>query len=434
MPENYQPKRSGLQGVGDELAVLIIGGVIGATLEILFQPLPFFVLIILLILACVVWLLIQFWEYLKERLHQFQWWGISFTIGLIVGAVITLIISQGAISLPQIGLIKPMPTLTVTPSPTPQPPCPPLPQALPALAPITMDNVSNLRELSHVNVSGVLDVALSDNGQWLAVATRQGVCLYEWRTMQGKFRLFKTQVTAATFSPDGHLLAVGNIDGTVGVWDTQPEDIQVLWTLPAHEAPVTSLVFGPTSEWLVSASSDRTIRLWGARRSKEGVLLGELDTPVKALACSLDGRLASGSSDGKVALWDIQKPDMPDLLAGHRASVTSLAFSPRTEWLASASEDKTIRIWNTLDKVEQRRLGGHLDWVLSVNFSPDGRLLVSGSEDQTVRLWVVDTGAELRTLHGHTAGVYGVAFSPDGKLMISGSGDGTVRLWGVLVE
>jgi WD40 repeat protein len=189
---------------------------------------------------------------------------------------------------------------------------------------------------------------------------------------------------------------------------------------------------------------DHTVRLWEARHAEQ-LAQGWHEAPVNALAFSFDGHLASGSNDGKVQLWDTQDAKLQDITAGenpklerfitdHEASVTSLAFCSRTEWLATASEDRTIRIWNTRDGVEVRRLVGHLNWVLSVNFSPDGRLIVSGSEDKTVRLWEADTGAELRTLNGHTAGVYGVAFSPDGKLLISGSGDGTVRLWGVLAE
>lgn len=421
---NHWPKGPDLRELLDEFVVLIVGSCLGAVFQALLQPFPRSILIALAVLAVLVWLLTKLWGYLRETpFYEKRLWGISFAVGLMIGVMVVPRIGSAVAELV-------FPTPTVTPTPTSQPPCPSPPGTWPALAPITTGNVSDLRELSRVNVSGVLAVTVSGDGQWLAVVTRQGVCLYDRKTMQGNFRLFQTPVSAATFSLDGRLLAVGNVDGTVGVWDMRSEGIQVLWTLPAHEARVTSMAFSPNSQWLASASDKHEIRLWEARRPQQQSVLGEHAAPVEGLVFSLDGRLASCSRDGEVRIWEVQSQTVLKSITGHRAPVITLAFSPRGEQLASGSEDKTIRLWD-MNGVEVRRLGGHLGWVLSVAFSPDGRLLASGSEDHTIRLWEVDTGALLRTLDEHTAGVYGVAFSPDGNLLISGSGDGTVRLWGV---
>lgn len=255
MTENDQPRSRSLQDYRDELAILIVGSIFGAALEILLQPLPRPFLIALVILSIVAWLLIKSWRRLKDSpFYQSRLWGVSFTAGLIIGAMLLSPIVRSVLP----------PSITIMPTPTLQPPCPSLPKALPTLAPITMGNISALRELGRMNVSSVVAVTLSSDGQWLAIATRQGVCWYEWKTMRGNFQLFQTSVTAATFSLDGRLLAVGNIDGTVGVWDVQPEGIQVRWRLPTHTAPVTSLAFSPDSRWLASAGDDRTVRLWEA--------------------------------------------------------------------------------------------------------------------------------------------------------------------------
>ena len=422
MTGNDQPRNRGLRGWRDEFVILVVGSILGAILENLLSPLPRSFLIALAILSIIVWLVIKLWRRLGDTpLYQIRLWGVSLTIGLAIGAMI----------LSSVVNLLPFPP-PVPPTPTPQPPCPSLPETLPVLAPITVGNVSDLRELGRMSVSGVVAVTLSGDGQWLAIATRQGVCWYEWKTMRGNFQLFQTPVTAATFSLDGRLLAVGNVDGTMGVWDVLPEGIQVRWRLPVHTAPVTSLAFSPDNHWLASASNDRTIRLREVLRLETFHVWEEHVSSVNDLAFSLDRRLAFGNREGTVRLYDTQSFTVTNSMT-HGASVTTLAFDAHGELLASGSKDKTIRLWDA-DGHEVRRLGGHTGWVLSVAFSPDGRLLVSGSEDCTIRLWEVDTGAQLRTLDGHTAGVDDVTFSPDGSLLISGSGDGTVRLWGVPAE
>ena len=147
------------------------------------------------------------------------------------------------------------------------------------------------------------------------------------------------------------------------------------------------------------------------------------------MAFSPDGkRIASGSDDKLVKVWDVQTGQQTLSLKGHTGYVWSVAFSPDGKRIASASYDQTVKVWDTHTGQEVLTLKGHTDFVSSVAFSPDGKRIASGSADQTVKVWDAHTGELALTLKEHTGPVFSVAFSPDGKRIASASGDKTVKV------
>lgn len=102
----------------------------------------------------------------------------------------------------------------------------------------------------------------------------------------------------------------------------------------------------------------------------------------------------SASSDKTVRLWDVATGEELRVLEGYTETINSAAFSPDGMTIVSASADGTIRLWDAETGENVRVMEGHTDSVNSAAFSPDGKTIVSASNDNSVRLWHLDESRE----------------------------------------
>jgi hypothetical protein len=197
-----------------------------------------------------------------------------------------------------------------------------------------------------------------------------------------------------------------------------------LAVLRGHEESVTSVAFSPGGDRIASGSRDQTVRVWDVQTGAELAILRGHEQAVSSVAFSPGGdRIASGSVDGTVRVWDAHGGEEVAILRGHKRVVTSVDFFPGGDRIASRSNDESVRVWDAHSGEELAVLRG----PSSVAFSPDGDR-VAIADGKYLGVWDAQSGAMLTQMYGHDAAVRSFAFSPGGDRIASGSDDNTVRV------
>jgi WD40 repeat protein len=231
------------------------------------------------------------------------------------------------------------------------------------------------------------------------------------------------------FSPDGKLLALPALRATI-LLDARSGRKRATLATPGKRGDwVYGAAFSPDGSLLATGDWDGQVRLWDLRTLTLRQTLAGFRHRVSMVRFSPDGSLlAACSYDGSVRLWNLASPGRGRVIHTGNHVVWDVAFSPDGRMLATASEDRTARIWDVASGRERQRFSGHAYFVYSVAFSRDGsRLLTAG--DRTVRIWDIATGHELLTLSGFSSFAGTASFSQDGAQLLATGLDGAVKLW-----
>jgi U3 small nucleolar RNA-associated protein 13 len=179
------------------------------------------------------------------------------------------------------------------------------------------------------------------------------------------------------------LLATGGSDGVVKVWDI----------LGGY---VTHTFRGPN----VLISALHFFELVGGKAEESGISARNRNK--RAVPEAEDGqnestrgfRLASGSQDGKVRIWDLYKRNCTSVLDSHVSDVRALDYSPEENALLTASRDKTAMWWDA-KTWKVRKVVPVLEEVEAAGFIGDGKFSFTGGANGNIRIWQTENGREV---------------------------------------
>lgn len=245
----------------------------------------------------------------------------------------------------------------------------------------------------------------NEAGNWLTFGCAKlgQLLVWEWRSesyvlkQQGHY----FDVNCLAYSPDSQLLATGADDNKVKVWNVTSGFCFV--TFSEHTNAVTALHFMASSNCLLSASLDGTVRAWDLFRYRN---FRTFTTPSSrqfvSLAADQSGEvICAGTLDSfEIFVWSMKTGRLLDVLSGHEGPVHGLMFSPTNAILASSSWDKTIRLWDVFEGKGGMETFSHTHDVLTLVYRPDGRQLASSTLDGQIHFWDPIDGLLMYTIEG----------------------------------
>jgi WD40 repeat protein len=279
------------------------------------------------------------------------------------------------------------------------------------------------------------------------------------------------EVWALKLLPDNGTLVSGGKDGSVRLWDTTKfRREQTFATLPEK---VLDWRFALDAKSLIAVHADGRVTRWKGEAFQEAQPLTQIEPTARSGCLSSDGRRgATGSTNGVVGVWDLERGTLVRKLEVQTGFVRPLTFLPQGDRLIVLSNDDSLQEWDLLTGREtqswpsveatqalavspdgrwcaafgasgksslrdlsdstQKDVGMILRQPAGASFSPDGKLLAAVSWLGIGKVWSLSPVRELWTLHGFLLGSDSVAFSADGSRLAAGSGGKeAIKLWDV---
>ena len=198
-----------------------------------------------------------------------------------------------------------------------------------------------------------------------------------------------------------------------------------LYTYTGHKDSVLTAAWSPDGYRIASGSYDYTVKVWDAVTGWHSFTYTGHKDYVWSVAWSPNGKyIASGGGyyDKTVRVWDAANGNPIYIFDDYTDGVNSVVWSPDGKFIATGGYDKLIQVRDPFNRTTAYTLSGHTSEVKSVAWSPDGKYIASGSFDQTVRVWDASNGNPIYTLQ-HNNYVKAVTWSPDSKYIASSTGD-----------
>ncbi|GBM35070.1 Autophagy-related protein 16-1 [Araneus ventricosus] len=161
-------------------------------------------------------------------------------------------------------------------------------------------------------------------------------------------------------------------------------------TFVAHDSDVNAVMWYPHPAYLITAGSDRRLKLWEVTENDAKLVNSARDCNSSILSIDIDNKASTvlcASSDFSSRLWDVSGFKLGHTLTGHSAKVMSAKFIKESDNIITGSLDKTLKLWGKNKMLCTLTFSSES----SVNdvVSRDSSTIISGHADRKIRFWDV---------------------------------------------
>lgn len=248
----------------------------------------------------------------------------------------------------------------------------------------------------------------------------------------GSLRAHGGPVKALALAPDGQALVSGSFDYSFIVWDLGSDPVTMAVRFDEVEGAINALALPPGDQPLVVAGGDgaKLLVYDRAARAMRARLPGHT-AKINGIDVSPDGgRAVSASWDRTARIWLLgASPAAGPVLEGHRAQVNAAVFSADGLSVFTAAADGEIRRFDAATGELVRTVHRH-GWGINtlLRLDESGRI-VFGALDGTVAVFDPEAGDPPSMLEKREAPILALALSPDGGLLASAGADGAIKLF-----
>jgi len=285
-----------------------------------------------------------------------------------------------------------------------------------------------------------LDMHKEDDNRIVTGGVDQQVLLFDagQQKLAQKLVGHSKKISSVLFHPTKDVVLSASQDATARVWTCTDASN---WKAPyscahvvkRHGAEVTDLSVHPLGDFFLTSSRDKS---WALHDFSTGRCVRHMQEQESAYGCMKfhpDGLILAGGTENRtVQIWDIKDQVTVATLTGHEGEITSLSFSENGYYLATASKDGTVKLWDLRKPLNIQTLQIGDGPVNSVRFDSTGQYLSVGASTSQIYNFETKSSVAMTTeFKDHGESVMGACLGSNAKSFASVSMDRTLRLYKV---
>lgn len=306
-----------------------------------------------------------------------------------------------------------------------------------------------LADISNQTYFGASGILVIPNTSLLLLSVIRDMSLWLWDREKHQrvsvLRGHRGMVTAAKVTGDGRFVLSASSDATVRIWDIRQirNVISPKYTLAKHNHHVTCLDISEDNRFAISGSTDKTIRIWEISTGKHMRSINTGD-PVSLVKATPEKQyIISATPDGDVSVWEFPQKSkgLKNLmssgklhtLVGLQSYPVSILPLEENKILTTGSKEG-LQVWDLQSGENVVDLANEIastNVILSAVMDQTKKTLFTGGTNRVIKL--IDCDPTFASQHGvkHPGFSRSLAISPDGRYSITGTDDHQILVWDI---